>query len=173
MMKLFSGLKEKIGSFRAAASGFFCRLKEKLLMRHEPLKRLKLPERDFFTRGIKNPFTLAVTGLLIVLAVAGIIAFAIAGGNEKANARRQEIIAQETKPLIFTHELLPPKEPLIPARQFADSPESADYRLFRPRVKQWSTEEAEQWFTPPGEAMFGQLHAANNMLIQNMLDAAP
>jgi hypothetical protein len=45
--------------------------------------------------------------------------------------------------------------------------------LFRPRVKRWSEEEAEQWFTQPNEVMFEQLHAANNALIQNMLDSAP
>jgi hypothetical protein len=155
-MKLFGGLKEKIDGLFAAATGFLGRLKKKSQK-----------------RGIKSPFTFAVIGLLILLAGTGIIALAVTGGSEKENERLAETVIPENKPLAFTHEPLPPNESLMPARQSAGSPEDGDYRLFRPRVKQWSAKDAEQWFTPPNEAMFEQLHAANNALIQSMLDSAP
>ena len=116
-------------------------------------------------------FMLAVLGLLLVFAIAGIAVIAF-GGSEKPALSAKKNVPPEQKndaPLVFMHELLPPRD----ANPFAQPQAKSDYRLFRPRANRWTQDEAARWWTQPQKTMLDQLHVSNNALMQTVLEASP
>jgi hypothetical protein len=116
-------------------------------------------------------FMLAVLGLLLIFAIMGIAVLAFGGGKETAldTKKNPPPANQDAAPLVFMHELLPPRD----TNPFAQSQAKSDYRLFRPRANRWTQDEAARWWTQPEKTMLDQLRVSNNALMRTVLEASP
>lgn len=66
-------------------------------------------------------------------------------------------------------EILEVEEAVIP-----DGPKlPKDYNISRPAKDKWSDEEAEEWFTIPGENEVESLSFSNDKIVKDILEAAP
>jgi hypothetical protein len=125
---------------------------------------------DLFLKIGAKTFMLAVLGLLLVFAITGIAVIAFGGGKSTLGAKIDTPPAPKNDaPLVFMHELLPPRD----TNPFAQSHEKSDYRLFRPRSNRWTQDEAARWWTQTEKAMLDQLHVSNDTLMRTMLEASP
>lgn len=65
--------------------------------------------------------------------------------------------------------LLQVEEAVIP-----DGPKlPKDYNISRPAKDKWTDEEAEEWFTIPGESEVDSLSFSNDKIVKDILEAAP
>ena len=75
---------------------------------------------------------------------------------------------KDTKSIPQT-EILEVEEAVIP-----DGPKlPKDYNISRPAKDKWSDEEAEEWFTIPGENEVESLSFSNDKIVKDILEAAP
>lgn len=75
---------------------------------------------------------------------------------------------KDTKSISQT-EILEVEEAVIP-----DGPKlPKDYNISRPAKDKWSDEEAEEWFTIPGENEVESLSFSNDKIVKDILEAAP
>lgn len=75
---------------------------------------------------------------------------------------------KDTKSIPQT-EILEVEEAVIP-----DGPKlPKDYNISRPAKDRWSDEEAEEWFTIPGENEVESLSFSNDKIVKDILEAAP
>ncbi len=75
---------------------------------------------------------------------------------------------KDTKSIPRT-EILEVEEAVIP-----DGPKlPKDYNISRPAKDKWSDEEAEEWFTIPGENEVESLSFSNDKIVKDILEAAP
>lgn len=75
---------------------------------------------------------------------------------------------KDTKSIPQT-EILEVEEAVIP-----DGPKlPKDYNISRPAKDKWSEEEAEEWFTIPGENEVESLSFSNDKIVKDILEAAP
>ena len=81
------------------------------------------------------------------------------------------VIESNKKEVVTTYqeELVLSNEPIIP-----DGPElPKDYTISREKRDRWTKEEADQWYSEPSEADMRGLEKANDIIINNILEAAP
>lgn len=75
---------------------------------------------------------------------------------------------KDTKSIPQT-EILEVEEAVIP-----DGPKlPKDYNISRPAKDKWTDEEAEEWFTIPGENEVESLSFSNDKIVKDILEAAP
>ena len=125
---------------------------------------------DLYLKIGAKTFMLTVLGLLLVFAIAGIAVLAFGGDKITVGAKKEPLPAPKNDPpLVFMHELLPPRD----TAPFAQSHDKIDYRLFRPLTNRWTQDEAARWWTQTGNAMVDQLHVSNDALMRTVLEASP
>ena len=99
---------------------------------------------------------LIVSSLILIMIIC-VILLIVVGSNKKDTKPKYE------EELILSNELMIPEGPEIPK----------DYVYSREKKEKWSKEEADQWYTPPSENDMKGLQKANDILIDNILGAAP
>ena len=132
-----------IESLRDKITGLIDSLSEKLSDLMETNKKLL-----FLIAGL----TAAVLLCLILLVIA------LSGSDKKKDTKS-----------ISQPEVLEVEEAVIP-----DGPKlPKDYNISRPAKDKWSDEEAEEWFTIPGENEIESLSFSNDKIVKDILEAAP
>jgi len=95
-----------------------------------------------------------IAALVLVIIIAFILLVSALKKTEKPVYER---------PLTLSEEMLVPPSPAIPD----------GYNTSRTTKENWTNEEAESWFTKPGDKEINDLSRANDRIISDIIGAAP
>lgn len=127
---------------------FFTNLKDKIVSLFEII-------RDYCRDNKRNAILFASLGASILLLLILILCLLPKGKNKNKDIAPKEIVL--TEPL------------LVP-----DGPEiHRDYNISRQTRDKWTDEQAEEWFTVPGEKDIESLEKANDNIINDITGATP
>lgn len=110
---------------------------------------------DFYEENKK--LSLIILSFIIVILICLILLIALIGKKDK---KPDEVPGQE---LLLTESLVIPNGPELPR----------DYNTSRETKEKWSEEEAQEWFTIPGDKEIEALSKSNENLINEIIGAAP
>lgn len=110
---------------------------------------------DFYEENKKLSYIIA--GLIVLILICLILLIAIAGKKDK---KSDEVPGSS---LVLTEPLIIPNGPELPR----------DYNTSRTTKEKWTDEEAQPWFTIPGEKEIDALSKSNDNLINEVIGAAP
>lgn len=110
---------------------------------------------DFYEENRK--LSLIILSFIIVILICLILLIALIGKKDK---KPDEVPGQE---LLLTESLVIPNGPELPR----------DYNTSRETKEKWSEEEAQEWFTIPGDKEIEALSKSNENLINEIIGAAP
>ena len=127
--------------------GFFENLKEKIVSLFELI-------RDYCRDNKRNAILFGCLGASILLLIILLICLP-KGKNKNKQTAPKEIVLTET--------LLVPDGPEI----------HRDYNISRQTRDKWTDEQAEEWFTIPGEKDIESLEKSNDNIINDITGAAP
>ena len=132
--------------------GLFENTKEAIANLLEPLVE---KVQDFYEENKKLSYI--VLGLLVALLICIILLISMSKGKKKQ------------KPVVPGTVLELTETPLVP-----DGPElPKDYTSSRTTKDKWTDEEAQEWFTVPTQKEIDSLSKANDMLVNEIIGAAP
>ena len=100
-------------------------------------------------RMLLSPIVLILICLILLIAIAG-----------KKDKKSDEVPGSR---LVLTEPLIIPNGPELPR----------DYNTSRTTKEKWTDEEAQPWFTIPGEKEIDALSKSNDNLINEVIGAAP
>lgn len=110
---------------------------------------------DFYEENKK--LSIIILSFFILILVCLILLIALSGKNKK---KVQKVPEQD---LVLTEPLVIPDGPELPR----------DYNTTRKTKENWTDEEAQVWFTVPGEKEIDALSRSNDNLVNEIIGAAP
>lgn len=100
-----------------------------------------------------------IAGLTVAILICLLLLLVALSGSDKkkdTKAIPQAVVLEVEEPVI-------PDGPKLPK----------DYNISRPAKDKWTDEEAEEWFTIPGESEVDSLSFSNDKIVKDILEAAP
>lgn len=113
---------------------------------------------DLMETNKKLVFLIAGLTAAILICLILLVGIALSGSDKKKESKAipEAVVLQVEDPVI-------PDEPKLPK----------DYNISRPAKDKWTDEEAEEWFTVPGENEVESLSFSNDKIVKDILEAAP
>ncbi len=130
-------------------------MKEFLERIKEIFSDLKDKLLEFYEENKK--LTILILSFVVVILICLILLIALVGKKDKET---EKVPGQE---LILTESLVVPNGPELP-RDYINSRESKE---------KWTDQEAQEWFTVPGDKEIEALSKSNDNLINEIIGAAP
>ena len=127
--------------------GFFKNLKEKIVSLFQLIA-------DYCRDNKRNAILFASLGACILLLLILLICLPKGKKKDKASAPKE---------IVLTQDLLVPDGPEI----------HRDYNISRQTKDKWDNEQADEWFTVPGQRDIDSLEKANDNIISEITGAAP
>ena len=126
--------------------GFIENLKEKIVSLYELV-------RDYCQENKRNAILFASLGVSVILLIILLLCI--------PHSKKQK--AASPKEIVLTEDLLIPDGPEL----------HRDYNISRQTKDKWTDEQAEEWFTIPGQKDIESLEKANDNIIIEITGAAP
>ena len=127
--------------------GVFSNIKQKITTLFEKIV-------SYYRTNRKQAIIITILSCLIIVLLI-ILCATLSHKKTKTDSNANNIVLSET--------------PLIPS-----SPEIQEsYNLSRKNKDKWTTEEADEWFTVPGQKDIDSLSKMNDALISDIIEAAP
>jgi uncharacterized membrane-anchored protein len=106
----------------------------------------------------KLVFLIAGLTVAVLICLILLVGIALSGSDKKKDTKAipEAIVLEVEEPVI-------PDGPKLPK----------DYNISRPAKDKWTDEEAEEWFTVPGENEVESLSFSNDKIVKDILEAAP
>lgn len=114
-------------------------------------------DKIFYFYHENKKLALIIAGLILVILICLILLICMAGKKSK---KTDNLPGEE---LILTENLVIPDGPELPR----------DYTTSRQTKEKWTDEEAESWFTVPGQKEIDSLATSNENLVNEIIGAAP
>lgn len=110
---------------------------------------------EFYEENKK--LSIIILSFIVVILICLILLIALVGKKDK---KTDQVPGQE---LVLTEGLIIPNGPELPR----------DYKASRETKDKWTEEEAQEWFTVPGDKEIEALSKSNDNLINEIIGAAP